>query len=104
VKSAETAVAAHRSFLDDPKPPNFPQEIRPPLALGNNQCGRTPHFDKRCNFLVRRLDFFVKRLCNAVMKTKRVAIYVRVSTNEQDTGGQETELYKGLLLTTVLNN
>jgi DNA invertase Pin-like site-specific DNA recombinase len=26
------------------------------------------------------------------MKTKRVAIYVRVSTTEQDTEGQETEL------------
>jgi DNA invertase Pin-like site-specific DNA recombinase len=43
-------------------------------------------------FLLRRLDFCVKRLCNAVMKTKRAAIYVRVSTTEQDTEGQETEL------------
>jgi hypothetical protein len=48
--------------------------------------------DKRWNFLVRRLDFCVKRLCNAVMKAMRVAIYVRVSTTEQDTQGQETEL------------
>jgi hypothetical protein len=48
--------------------------------------------DKRWNFLVRRLDFCVKCPCNAVMKTKRVAIYVRVSTTEQDTEGQETEL------------
>lgn len=44
------------------------------------------------NLLVRRLDFCVKRLCNTVMKTKRVAIYVRVSTIEQDTDSQEAEL------------
>ena len=41
---------------------------------------------------MRRLDFWVKRPCNEVMKAKRVAIYVRVSTNEQDTEGQEAEL------------
>jgi DNA invertase Pin-like site-specific DNA recombinase len=41
---------------------------------------------------VRRLDFCIKRPCNRVMKAKRVAIYVRVSTIEQDTEGQEAEL------------
>jgi len=45
-----------------------------------------------------RLDFWPRSVCNAllhqgeVMKTKRAAIYVRVSTAEQDTGLQETEL------------
>ena len=41
---------------------------------------------------MQRLDFWATRLCNAVTKTKRVAIYVRVSTTDQDTEGQEAEL------------
>jgi predicted site-specific integrase-resolvase len=53
---------------------------------------RSTRLDKRWNFLVRRLDFCVKRPCNEVMKAKRIAICVRVSTTEQDTEGQEAEL------------
>jgi hypothetical protein len=61
------------------------------MILGSWVGGR--QLDKRWNFLVRRPDFCEKRTCNAVMKTKRVAIYVRVSTTEQDTEGQETEFH-----------
>jgi DNA invertase Pin-like site-specific DNA recombinase len=60
------------------------------MILGSWVAGRPAR--QAVEFLLRRLDFCVERLCNAVMKTKRVAIYVRVSTTEQDTEGQETEL------------
>jgi hypothetical protein len=35
-------------------------------------------------FLLPRLDFFIKRPCNEVMKTKRVAIYVRVQPTSRE--------------------